>query len=103
MFARIFAVASLVAFALADGQCNTGSIQCCEGSTTVQNYNDASGILGLIPIVADVTALVGLNCSPISVVGTGAGCEANQEPLCCSNNKYNGLVNIGCTPINIGL
>jgi hypothetical protein len=21
-------------------------------------------------------------------VGTGAGCEANQEPLCCSNNKY---------------
>lgn len=54
----------------------------------VSKYNDASGILGLAAIAADVTALVGLNCSPVSVVGTGAGCEANQEPLCCSNNKY---------------
>jgi hypothetical protein len=41
MFARFFAVATLVALALStpvarrDGQCNTGSIQCCEGSTTV--------------------------------------------------------------------
>ncbi|KAG1733110.1 hydrophobin, partial [Suillus lakei] len=77
--------------------CNTGNIQCCEGSTSVENYNTASKILGLIPIVADVVAAVGLNCSPVTVVGTGSGCEANQEPLCCSNNKYNGLVNIGCT------
>jgi hypothetical protein len=106
MFARIFAVASLVAFALADGQCNTSNIQCCESSTTVcesifrsrvrwltngsqvAKYNAASGIMGLAAIVADVTAVVGLSCSPVSVVGTGAGCEANQEPLCCSNNEY---------------
>lgn len=102
MFARIFALASLVAFALAD-QCDTGNIQCCGGSTSVQNYNSAAEILGLIPIVAEVAGDVGLKCSPISVVGTGAGCEANQEPLCCSNNQYNGLVNIGCTPINLNL
>ncbi|KAG0696061.1 hydrophobin [Suillus ampliporus] len=101
MFARLFAVASLAVFAVAD-QCNTGSIQCCQSSSTVQQYNAAAPLLSLIPIVADVTAMIGLGCSPITVVGTGSGCEANQEPLCCSGNKYNGLVNLGCSPINIG-
>ncbi|KAG1738127.1 fungal hydrophobin [Suillus paluster] len=104
MFARLFAIASLVAFAVAnDGQCNTGSIQCCESSTTVSNYNAQSGLSGLLSIVTDVVGLVGLNCSPLSVIGLGSGCEANQEPLCCSNNQYNGLVNLGCSPINLNL
>ncbi|KAG0696419.1 hydrophobin [Suillus ampliporus] len=104
MFARLFAVASVVAFAVAtSGQCNTGSIQCCQYSTTTSNYNYAAGYLGLVSVVADVAAKVGFACSPITVVGGGSGCEANQEPLCCTDNKYNGLVNIGCSPINVGL
>ncbi|KAG1733345.1 fungal hydrophobin [Suillus paluster] len=102
MFARLLAVASLVAFAVADGQCNTGSISCCNSSTSTSNWNSASKILGLVPVVADVTALVGLGCSGVTVVGTSSSCQANQQPLCCSGNKYNGLVNIGCTPINVG-
>ncbi|KAG0696417.1 hypothetical protein DFH29DRAFT_879371 [Suillus ampliporus] len=89
MFARLFAVASFVAFAVAtSGQCNTGSIQCCQSSTSTSNYNSAAGYLGLAPVVADVVAVVGLVCSPTTVVGTGSGCEANQEPLCCTDNKY---------------
>ncbi|KAG2029956.1 fungal hydrophobin-domain-containing protein [Suillus americanus] len=105
MLTRIFAVASLVAFAVAtDGQCNTGDIQCCESYTSVENYNNEfSGTPGFIAIVADAASMVGSNCSPLTIVGTGSGCEANQEPLCCSNNEYNGLVNIGCTPINLNL
>ncbi|KAG0707992.1 fungal hydrophobin [Suillus ampliporus] len=109
MFARLFAVASLVVFAVAtptgsgSSQCNTGSIQCCQSSSTVQQFNALAPLLGLIPIVADVTALLGFGCSPLTVVGTGSGCVANQEPLCCTGNAYNGLVNIGCSPINLNL
>ncbi|KAG1738123.1 hydrophobin [Suillus paluster] len=102
MFARLFAVASLAAVAIAtSGQCNTGSITCCESKTSTSNYNSAAELLGLVPVAANVAADVGLVCSPVTVVGTGAGCEANQEPLCCTDNKYNGLVNLGCTPINV--
>ncbi|KAG1738126.1 hydrophobin [Suillus paluster] len=104
MFARLFPVASLVAFAVAnDGQCNTGNIQCCKSSDSISSYNAIAEILGLVPIVSDISGLVGLNCSPLSIIGLGSGCEANQEPLCCSDNKYNGLINIGCSPINLGL
>jgi len=88
-------------------------------STT--KYNKACRIVGFVPIVTDVLGSVSLNCSPLTVVGTGSGCETNQEPLCCSNEKYvrtqpsfsmsdvlrlllqNGLINIGCTPINLFL
>jgi hypothetical protein len=110
MFTRIFVVASLVAFAVAtasDGQCNTGDIKCCESYTSVcqfifcsrvrglmnasqvQNYNNEfSNTPGFIAIVADAAEMVGSNCSPPTILGTGSGCEANQEPLCCSNNEY---------------
>jgi hypothetical protein len=43
MLARLFAVVSLAALAVAtplglrDGQCNTGNIQCCQSSTSVSS------------------------------------------------------------------
>ncbi|KAG2125948.1 hydrophobin [Suillus clintonianus] len=110
MLARFFAVASLAALAVAtsplalrDGQCNTGNIQCCQSSTTTSNYNEAARSVGLAEIAAEVVGNVGLNCSPITVIGAGSGASCNQQPMCCSGNKMNGLVNIGCTPINIYL
>ncbi|KAG2121251.1 hydrophobin [Suillus clintonianus] len=110
MLARFFAVASLVALAVAtsplalrDGQCNTGDIKCCQSSTTTSNYNKAARSLGLVEIAAEVVGQVGLDCSPVTVIGTGSGAMCNQQPMCCSGNKMNGLVNIGCTPINLGL
>ncbi|KAK0216852.1 hydrophobin 2 [Armillaria fumosa] len=83
------------------GKCNTGSAQCCKSvqdpkSSAVQ---DALGVLG-IPI-GGITAGVGLTCDPITVVGLGTTQCANQ-PVCCDQNNYNGLVALGCTPINIG-
>ncbi|KAG0703557.1 hydrophobin, partial [Suillus ampliporus] len=79
-------------------QCQTGKIQCCESSSSVRDkYNAAHKIIDLVPIDVDVTGEVGLNCSLVAVIGTGSDCAANQEPLCSSNNKWNGLVNVGCS------
>ena len=50
-------------------ECATGPIQCCN-SVQSASSNPISSLLGLLGIVVgDITALVGLNCSPISVIG----------------------------------
>ena len=45
-------------------------------------------LLGLLGIVLDgVDALVGLDCSPITVIGVGTGNECSAEAVCCENNN----------------
>ncbi|PPQ87946.1 hypothetical protein CVT25_001131 [Psilocybe cyanescens] len=83
-------------------QCNTGDLQCCN-SAQAANSAAASAALGLLGIVVqDVTALVGLTCNPISVIGVG-GNSCTAQPVCCTNNSFNGVVALGCTPVNINL
>ncbi|KAG1732437.1 uncharacterized protein EDB91DRAFT_1084768 [Suillus paluster] len=41
-------------------------------------------LLGLVDVAAAVDAVVGFECSGVTVVGTSGGCEVNQEPLCCA-------------------
>ncbi|KAG1811873.1 hydrophobin-3 precursor [Suillus subaureus] len=109
MFVRLLSIASLCFLAIANplvrrqasSQCDTGNIQCCKETQTVDEYNKNATAHGTIPIDMSILGHVGLSCTPISVVGTGAGATCSQEPLCCSNNQYSGLINIGCTPINI--
>ncbi|ESK87979.1 hydrophobin [Moniliophthora roreri MCA 2997] len=84
------------------GQCNTGPIQCCN-SLGKSTDGPIAAILKLLGVVVqDVTALIGLTCSPITVIG-GGGNSCSSQPVCCSNNSFNGLIAIGCTPININL
>ncbi|KAH7907316.1 hydrophobin 2 [Hygrophoropsis aurantiaca] len=114
MFAR-FAIVSAFFFAASaiaspaviargggsDSQCNTGSVQCCD---SVQNASspDVTGLAGLLGIVlSPITGQVGLGCTPITVIGTGTGANCAQQPVCCENNNYNGLINLGCSPLNI--
>ncbi|KAG7442193.1 fungal hydrophobin, partial [Guyanagaster necrorhizus] len=82
--------------------CSSGDLQCC---TSVQSGDSSavSALLGLLGVVlSDVTALVGITCIPITIVGVGStGC--NQQTVCCENNSFNGLIAIGCVPINIEL
>ncbi|KIJ38674.1 hypothetical protein M422DRAFT_176246 [Sphaerobolus stellatus SS14] len=82
-------------------QCNTGEAQCCD---TVQSASApaASLITGLLGIViSGVDVLVGLGCTPITIIGLDQGAHCAQEPVCCENNNFNGLINIGCTPISL--
>ncbi|KAJ8595464.1 fungal hydrophobin [Rhizopogon salebrosus TDB-379] len=101
MFARFFAVATLAAVAVATpvahGECDTGTMQCCKSSETLEEYNNSpmGTITGLLPIDLGLDTIVGLSCSAI----LGGSCTT--DPMCCTGNQYYGLVNVGCTPINI--
>ncbi|KAG7442197.1 fungal hydrophobin [Guyanagaster necrorhizus] len=84
--------------------CTTGEVQCCQ---SVQNSGSTSNLtttlFGLIGVVVgDLGVNVGLTCSPISVIGVG-GNSCSAQTVCCENNSFNGVIALGCTPINVGL
>ncbi|KAF5348533.1 hypothetical protein D9756_009540 [Leucocoprinus leucothites] len=86
-----------------EGSCNTGPVQCCNQVQDASSLgsNLLGGLLGLG--LGPITGLVGLNCNPISaIVGIG-GNSCSQQPVCCSNNSFGGLVSLGCTPVNLNL
>ncbi|KIJ43462.1 hypothetical protein M422DRAFT_169939, partial [Sphaerobolus stellatus SS14] len=83
----------------------SGNAQCCN-STAKATDPAATKILGLLGVVVQgVDVLVGLGCTPITVMqvehGVGQGANCAQQPVCCQNNNFNGVINIGCTPISL--
>ncbi|KAF8553861.1 fungal hydrophobin [Imleria badia] len=101
MFARVLALLPLALLASAQS-CSSENQYCCN---SVQTVNQVTQILpGLSTIFANVGANVplGLVCSPLSVVAV-AGNSCSQQTVCCENNNFNGLINVGCTPINANL
>ncbi|KAF8228375.1 hydrophobin [Tricholoma matsutake] len=111
MFSKItLLIATMVAFVAATpvpgatgGQCNTGSMQCCQ--QVHQSQTDSHSFLAALvgANVQDVTAAIGTNCDPLSVVGLGSGAQCTQQPVCCTGNSFSGLVVVGCTPISVNL
>ncbi|KDQ62761.1 hypothetical protein JAAARDRAFT_122109 [Jaapia argillacea MUCL 33604] len=82
-------------------QCTTGPIQCCQSVSTA-GAEPAAALLGLLDVVVqDLNVLVGVTCSPITVVGVGDGSSCIAHPVCCTDNSYGGLVSIGCVPVEL--
>ncbi|KAF8893177.1 fungal hydrophobin-domain-containing protein [Gymnopilus junonius] len=116
MFARayslFFFICALPVFASATGdngdkgttvvsQCNTGPVQCCNNVGSAESLG-VNGLLGLLGIAVDpITAILGVDCT--SVVGIANGNSCSAQPVCCTNNQFNGLINVGCSPINVNL
>ncbi|KAI0946550.1 hypothetical protein AcW1_009986 [Taiwanofungus camphoratus] len=81
----------------AAGQCNAENYQCCQQAVAA-NSTAATTLLGLLGIVlSDLNVLVGIDCLPITVLGTGGACAA--ETLCCNDTSVGNLISIGCLPI----
>ncbi|KAI0766806.1 fungal hydrophobin [Irpex lacteus] len=83
------------------GTCDTGTLECC--GMTISSTSDPANILAeLLGIVlGPIEALLGLGCTPISVVGVGSGSECSATPVCCNNNAVGGLISIGCVPVSV--
>ncbi|KAI0091264.1 fungal hydrophobin-domain-containing protein [Irpex rosettiformis] len=83
------------------GTCNTGTIECCQQtiSSTSNEANILADLLGIV--LGPIEALLGLGCSPVSVVGVGSGQACSATPVCCSNNALGGLISIGCVPVSV--
>ncbi|PCH34690.1 fungal hydrophobin, partial [Wolfiporia cocos MD-104 SS10] len=83
-------------------QCNTGPVQCCDSLERASAPRASSLLAALGVMLGDEDTLVGMGCSNagVDVLG-GNSCDAT--PVCCENNTFNGLINIGCSPIIINL
>ncbi|KAI4525494.1 fungal hydrophobin-domain-containing protein [Schizophyllum commune] len=84
--------------------CSSGPVYCCNKTEDSKHLDKgATALLGLLNIkIGNLKDLVGFNCSPLSVIGVG-GNSCSAQTVCCTNTYQHGLVNVGCTPINIGL
>lgn len=51
--------------------CTTGSVSCCNTSGTAKDESIAKELALLGIVVDDVDALIGVSCSPITVIGAG--------------------------------
>ncbi|KAI0802002.1 fungal hydrophobin-domain-containing protein [Irpex lacteus] len=83
------------------GNCNTGPIQCCQSLQSATSPA-SEGLLGLLGVtVQGVGVMLGLGCSPISVIGVGSGSACSAKTVCCQNNAVGGLISIGCVPVTL--
>ncbi|PAV14952.1 fungal hydrophobin [Pyrrhoderma noxium] len=91
MFSKLAFVASLAVLA------------CCQSTSSASDPATA-GLLGTLGVALEgVDVPIGVTCSPITVIGAGGGSNCASQPVCCENNSFNGVVALGCTPINLGL
>ncbi|KIJ62697.1 hypothetical protein HYDPIDRAFT_30289 [Hydnomerulius pinastri MD-312] len=105
MFSSLVTILPFVALVAAGtgSQCNTGPINCCNSVQQASQVSNLESLCGVTQADAGVLGLVGLDCTPITVIGTGSGCNAQAQPVCCTNNDFNGVVNLGCSPVNINV
>ena len=60
-----------------------------DGALLVNNTPAISNVLSLIGVsVQDVNVLVGLTCSPITVIGVGSGDPCSGTTVSCDNNEF---------------
>ncbi|KAL4255119.1 Hydrophobin [Pleurotus pulmonarius] len=109
MFFQTTVVAALAALAAAtplavrtDSKCNTGTVHCCNTVSKESSY-EKSKVAGLLALGAlkGIAGEIYSDCSPLVTILGASSCSA--QTVCCDNNKFNGLVNVGCTPINVAL
>ncbi|KAK1224772.1 hypothetical protein PQX77_012319 [Marasmius sp. AFHP31] len=112
-FTKFFALSAITTLAAAtavvkrtggggggEGRSCTSGLRCCE-STSKASAPAAAALIGLLGIVLqDVNVLVGLNCSPITVVGGGNG-ACSSTTVYCEDNSHDNVISIGCLPITL--
>ncbi|KLO14560.1 fungal hydrophobin [Schizopora paradoxa] len=107
LFNKLAALAILPLLAAATprpqgSECKNGTLQCCQSVQSADSpaVSTLLGLLGVVLKDPTGTDAVGITCTPISVIGV-AGTSCTAQPVCCSNDSFNGLIALGCTPVNV--
>ncbi|KAF9449847.1 hydrophobin-B [Macrolepiota fuliginosa MF-IS2] len=109
-FSEIVTITLVALVAIAPGieanpHCNTGPIQCCNQVFSSKDHQAqtllAHNGIGL-DALAGVTGMVGAQCTPLTAIGVGSGSHCSGQTVCCQKNNWNGVVAVGCNPINVG-
>ncbi|KIJ53975.1 hypothetical protein M422DRAFT_241239 [Sphaerobolus stellatus SS14] len=84
-------------------QCNTGTLSCCQSVSSVDESGLSPDLLtGLLGALGPVPILLGLGCTPVTVIGATQGASCSQQPACCSGDSSgDGLVTANCSPISL--
>ncbi|KAG7087828.1 hypothetical protein E1B28_013767 [Marasmius oreades] len=114
LFNKVFAVSALSTLAAATaverrggGQDNTqcSGLRCCQqvGSATDPSIITQATSLGVLSVLAGLLASVevGLNCSPITVIGGDNGACSGGTTVICNDNSHGNLISVGCVPVTI--
>ncbi|RDX49772.1 fungal hydrophobin [Lentinus brumalis] len=105
VFARALILAALPLLAVAtaiqgrnDSPPPSSTDLCCKATGTASDPAIAKqlGLLGIV--VQDVNALIGVNCSPITVIGSSS---CSTTTVTCTDNSHGGLVALGCVPVTL--
>ncbi|EAU83498.1 hypothetical protein CC1G_04754 [Coprinopsis cinerea okayama7 len=68
-------------------QCSTGDVQCCN-LLTFSNDSVLGPLLNLASsTVTGVVELIGIQCTPINILGLTQTAQCQSQPLCCSNKN----------------
>lgn len=87
-----------------EGSCNVGTAQCCQSLHQTQELA-SQGVVGSL-LAAGVpldNLMVGVQCTPIAgLVPVLSGSDScKSQPVCCTGNKFDGLISTGCSPIGL--
>lgn len=80
-------------------QCGTSELKCCNN---VSEDGDSENIGGLLGALLD-TGGIGVTCAAIPVIGVLPIAQACSAKVACCDGEYvqNGLINLGCTQLNV--
>ncbi|KAI5797844.1 hypothetical protein DFH27DRAFT_624690 [Peziza echinospora] len=81
--------------------CGNAQLNCC--NSVEQADQDAGGLVG---VIATVAGPLGVGCSPIAAILAPVKKMCSKETVCCmgpSMPTQFGLININCSPINLGI
>jgi len=74
---------------------------CCASTSTAADPATAALLKSIGVTVQDVDALVGLDCTSVTVIGDSSTCGSSTTEVSCTDNSHAELVSVGCVPVTL--
>ncbi|RPD55315.1 hypothetical protein L226DRAFT_538155 [Lentinus tigrinus ALCF2SS1-7] len=101
-FSRAIVLVALPLLAVATSRMHkvrAPAASCCKSLEPASSDAGAAALKAISVVVQDVNVLVGLTCSPITVIGVGSGGECSDYTVSCADNSHFPLVGIDCVSV----